>query len=260
MPPRNFPPPPLLANLVQTLWFVEREFPSMDEPFAVLPDSRIELVFSVGAPCYTLLGGQPQPLSPCFVTGLLDQTVTIHAEGTVRLFAARLYPWGFSGLFGEQVPAAGISLAGDGFRATADRLGAAVETSVEAGVAVLGDFLIERALKATFQQDEFVAAAQLILKQHGNLDVAELAAMTFTSPRSLRRKFNAVLGTTPKALARTARFEYVRDALWQNPDADLSQLALDAGYADQAHLQREFRQFSRCTPRQFAADMRRLPR
>jgi transcriptional regulator GlxA family with amidase domain len=70
--------------------------------------------------------------------------------------------------------------------------------------------------------------------------------------------FQTTMQTSPKEFARLVRFEYVRDTLWRTPDSVLADIALEAGYSDQAHMQREFRRFSRRTPRQFVADMQQL--
>ena len=63
------------------------------------------------------------------------------------------------------------------------------------------------------------------------------------SPRQLRRRCHAVVGYGPKTLQRVLRFRrFVSrlDALPRCPaDLDLADLAVQAGYADQAHLTRE---------------------
>jgi AraC-like DNA-binding protein len=48
------------------------------------------------------------------------------------------------------------------------------------------------------------------------------------------------------------RFEQVRNRLWQQPTANLAGLAQELGYADQAHLSREFKRYSGTTPAAFA--------
>jgi AraC-like DNA-binding protein len=56
--------------------------------------------------------------------------------------------------------------------------------------------------------------------------------------RQLRRRFGDAVGYSPKTLERILRFQrFLR--LAQSHDRDLARLALDAGYADQAHLTRE---------------------
>ena len=55
--------------------------------------------------------------------------------------------------------------------------------------------------------------------------------------RQLRRRFLDAVGYGPKTLERILRFQrFLRLA---QDDGDLARLALDAGYADQAHLTRE---------------------
>jgi Helix-turn-helix domain len=64
--------------------------------------------------------------------------------------------------------------------------------------------------------------------------------------RHLRRRFAAAVGYAPKPLQRILRFQrFLRLA---QPDADLAWLALDAGYADQAHLTRECGRLAGLTP------------
>ena len=64
--------------------------------------------------------------------------------------------------------------------------------------------------------------------------------------RHLRRRFAAAVGYAPKTLQRILRFQ--RFLQLARPDADLAWLALDAGYADQAHLTRECGRLSGLTP------------
>ena len=56
--------------------------------------------------------------------------------------------------------------------------------------------------------------------------------------RQLRRRFSDAVGYGPKTLERILRFQRFL-ALAATGPADLARLALDAGYADQAHLTRE---------------------
>jgi len=122
-------------------------------------------------------------------------------------------------------------------------------------VAHLHDFLIAQALRVQFDQNA-LQAARLLLSQQGQMKIGDLADSCNVSRRQLERRFSEVVGISPKALARKMRFEHVRDHLWRTPDCDLATLAHSCGYADQAHLTREFKSFSNRTPGQFVAEMR----
>lgn len=75
------------------------------------------------------------------------------------------------------------------------------------------------------------------------------------SERSLRRRCEVAFGYGPKTLQRILRFQrFLR--LLASSRAPLSVLAVDAGYADQAHLAREVRRLSGKSPRALMADLR----
>jgi len=69
------------------------------------------------------------------------------------------------------------------------------------------------------------------------------------SERQLRRRFADAVGYGPKTLTRVLRFQRFLELAGE----DLARAALDAGYADQAHLTRECRRLAGRTPAQLAA-------
>jgi AraC-like DNA-binding protein len=73
------------------------------------------------------------------------------------------------------------------------------------------------------------------------------------SERTLRRHCEDAFGYGPKALDRILRFQRLLKLLRSFPEASTASLALDAGYADQAHLVRESRRLAATTPRRIAA-------
>jgi AraC-like DNA-binding protein len=77
--------------------------------------------------------------------------------------------------------------------------------------------------------------------------VDQLGAKLGITERQLRRRFADAVGYGPKTLQRVLRFQRFLALARQGP-ADLARLALDAGYADQAHLTRECRRLSGVTP------------
>jgi AraC-like DNA-binding protein len=110
------------------------------------------------------------------------------------------------------------------------------------------------ALVAGAQPDPAMTRAALLLRdpQARAEDIADDVGL---SPRQLRRRCHAAVGYGPKTLQRVLRFRrFVSriDALphdQQRPDGlDLAGLALQAGYADQAHLTRECGRLAGLTP------------
>jgi AraC-like DNA-binding protein len=79
-------------------------------------------------------------------------------------------------------------------------------------------------------------------------NVAAVAAELRVSERHLRRIFNDVVGVSPKAFARLARFHRALSAARRVGSASWAGIATAAGYYDQAHLIAEFRAFAGTTP------------
>jgi AraC-like DNA-binding protein len=75
----------------------------------------------------------------------------------------------------------------------------------------------------------------------GNLRIEELAREVGWSRRHLAEKLRAETGLAPKAAARVIRFEGACDRLLAPDRPSLARVAAEAGYVDQAHLSRDFR-------------------
>ena len=84
---------------------------------------------------------------------------------------------------------------------------------------------------------------------HDPVPIGELADEVGWSRRHLAATVNRELGMAPKALARLLRFERALQRL--RAGADLVDVALDSGYYDQAHFNRDFRAFAGVTPTEY---------
>ena len=72
--------------------------------------------------------------------------------------------------------------------------------------------------------------------------------------RTLERHFLDLVGITPKTFHRVMRFRHALHAIHRRPRPPYAALALEAGYADQAHLIRDFRSFAGLTPAAYARE------
>lgn len=94
-----------------------------------------------------------------------------------------------------------------------------------------------------------LAAVARILGDAGQAPVGALAAMVGLSPTQFRRRFRAAVELTPKELARLRRVrasagDAVRGLRW-------AAIAAERGFADQAHLVREFQELLGLPPEAF---------
>lgn len=99
--------------------------------------------------------------------------------------------------------------------------------------------------------DPLVRAAITALDRPG-ARVAEVADQLGLSARQLQRRVSDAVGYGPKTLARVLRFRRLQALAWFEPA--LVDLALDAGYADQAHMTAEVTRLAGLSPVRFLKD------
>ena len=121
----------------------------------------------------------------------------------------------------------------------------------ESRFTVLDDWLTRRFASAPVAAPAAVHAVHL-LRARPDLDISEIARTIGWSRRHLSRAVERQLGVGPRSYRRLLRFQNAT-RLAQAATAGWAGIAAEAGYADQAHLTREFREFAGLTPTAYAA-------
>lgn len=207
-----------------------------------LSDHHCDLLGATGwgqSPAYTLIGLYPQPYEVVF-------------SHQVRTFGIRFKPEGIYPLFG--VPAAefhagfeDITLVlGHGFRAFCDQIREAPDTL--ARVSLTETYLRQRASRLIEEVPYLSQAAEFIRQARGDLEVETVQAQLGISLRQLQRQFKAKVGVSPKHYLRLARINEVQRLLEAGHCLNLTQVAYQAGYTDQAHFIRDFKAITGETP------------
>jgi AraC-like DNA-binding protein len=226
---REQAPPEALAGIVACTWERTVAAPHRQD---VVPDGCVDLIWLAGR---RLIVAGPD-------TGPHPQALAAGA----RTVGVRLKPGAAGAVLG--VAAAELRDGRVGLEAVwADagrRLEAALEDGVEPRAALLGAVAARHA-----RPDPLVAAATAALARP-DARVAELADALAISERQLRRRFEAAVGYGPKTLARVLRFQ----RLIRLAPAPLAELAVSAGYADQAHMTAEVTRLAGRSPVRFLKD------
>ena len=89
-------------------------------------------------------------------------------------------------------------------------------------------------------------AAARLEDSHGTHSVSELHRESGYGATRFNQRFKDELGVTPKQFARLVRFRAALDGLERS--RSLAELALSLGYADQSHMNRDFRLLGDTTP------------
>lgn len=199
----------------------------------VVPDGCVDLIWREGR--FEIAGPDTGPWTSAL-------------EPDARLLGIRARPGSAPLLLGIPASAArnlhldGTDLWGDELRVLAERIGAEPDRAS----ALLEGFARRRL--AEREPDRAVAAAVTALDRPRPPSVTALAADLGLSERHLRRRLVDAVGYGPSTLVGVLRFQR---AIRLGRRAPFAEVAAEAGYADQAHLGREFRRLSGLTPRRY---------
>ena len=237
-------PPPDLAPWITHFWIVSWDLRGLD-PYQpeTLPHPNVHVVFEEGA---------------SQVHGVSNGRFARLLEGQSRVFGIKFKPGGFRPILGK--PLSTITNRSIPARRLLGRVAEQLETltanassdSSEAPLVEAAGCWLRSILPAP---DPAIAeAAQLvtsILEDPAILTVDALAACTGISKRSLQRIFREYVGVPPKWVIRRYRLHELVERLKAGVRLNWSQVALDLGYFDQAHLVNDFRSVTGCSPRQY---------
>jgi AraC-like DNA-binding protein len=112
---------------------------------------------------------------------------------------------------------------------------------------------VRAALARADARDLAVIGACSRLMKEPNAEVDTVARHLDWNSRTLHRQFVAACGYGPKRFQRIMRVQNAIRAMHSSPRTRFADLAAKAGYADQAHMTRDFRSITGFTPARYIA-------
>jgi len=250
-------PHPELARYIECYWsIVCRLSPEARQPARVLPDGCMDILFNLGDQPRREQGAD----TPATVIGAMTQAVEVEYDDHMELVGVRFRPGGATPWL--DVPASELTdqvvgleeLWGAEAKRTYERLS---EAGARGRIALLDEILIKRLRGTANPADQRILRASEAVADHdGGLRVELLADATGLGRRQLERRFLACVGVPPKTASRIARFRSVVSGMHADPASELARLVMEAGYADQAHMNRDFRALAGVAPGAYVAELR----
>lgn len=119
---------------------------------------------------------------------------------------------------------------------------------------VLADWLLARVGPVDEAGRQANGLVDVLLGDDAATTLDEAATRLAVSTRTLQRMAHRYIGLSPAAVLRRRRLQDAAGRLRRDPSTDLAALAAELGYADHAHLTREFRAVLGVTPREYRTD------
>ena len=250
----EFSPSAALAHVVRCFWTLEGdalELAAAAQP--ILPDGRPEIIFHLGDPFELIYeNGSVQQQPRTIFAGQLTAPLVVRPTGTVAIlgirFRADAMP-AFTRVPQHRLAGLPIDL-GDLSTPLAQELRNACArpggplARIGAVSNCLRRHLDERRLDRHVR-----AAVTLIRRRRGAGSVDDVARRIGVSRRHLERRFQEVVGISPKRFARIARFQQALRTLEACTSSQRgAATAAACGYADQAHFIRDFGELAGCSP------------
>jgi len=254
----RYRPGPPLDGCIECFWWSERGHPE-DRTERLLPSGTAQLVLPLHDRSFTCLPGSASPLPVTWSRGIVHGPQSGYYSAGPKPAGAvagvSFRPGGAAAILG--VPANELTDLHVPLEDLWGLRGRELHEALREAPAPAAVFqALERTLTRRLQRPLLIhpAVAQALRGQPGRstpVRVREVQRESGYSPRHFAALFRTAVGLTPKHYYRIRRFTVVVRALADDPGGSLADLAASAGYADQPHMIRDFRDFAGLTPTQY---------
>ena len=246
---RRLPDPPLRMYVGEYQGYVETGSPALVRQ--QVPTTRIPLILNLGSAWSVSPATGSCELHDSFVAGLFEQSVFVAAAGPASCVQVDVTPLGANMLLGlamhelanQIVPLDAVLPRG--MHRLAERLDDAA--GWEERFELLDAILVSRLAEARQPSADVAWAWSALERTHGKAPIGWICDRLGRSRRHLATRFRDQVGLPPKTVARIMRFDRAVSLLGRE-GVELADVAFECGYYDQAHLNRDFREFAGTSP------------
>lgn len=247
----EIPPSPATAAWVECFWYRRPSPATGTTPVQrVLPDGCADVILD--------LAHAAEGRAHALVVGTMRRPLVRQPVAEEAFLGVRFRPGRAAGVLGvplheltdRQEPLATIAV--HEARELAEQIGEA--PSLRDRVALLERFVARRVAVAGARQPApwVLEAVDRIVASAGRVGIDELACALGVSRQALARRFAEHVGLPPKGLARVMRFRRLLHLAARRQERTWADLALEAGYYDQAHMIGEVKRIGGAVPSEIA--------
>ncbi len=255
----QFKPHETLSNLISCYWVVEDENTNVNTQ-KIIPDGFTEIIFHYRPPYEININGQWELQSENLLAGQLSNHFYLRNTGKSGMVGIKFLPDALTQLFqinmvkilNEVVPL--------------NHIGRVLDPLIEfSNLPISHD---QKIAKIDHWFQSFVSEKQItfhpihkviqyILQRNGMLKVSELSQQLKVGERQLERLFKHYVGLSPKLFCRIVRFSYIFKLI-DSGDQQWTDLSYSAGFFDQSHFIKNFKEFTGEDPSSYGFDEKNM--
>ena len=261
---QTFQPQSDLESFIKCYWTLEVLAEESSKRQRIVPDGCIELIFILGDDIRRITSGDKFIIQPrAFILGQITEPFYVEPTGYVNSFAVRFYPHGFANfvsipikklanketpiglLFGEK-PSKELKL----------KILRAKDTDKR--IKIIEDFMLDILKKKATIDNIVKSTIDALFSTRGSTPINSILKDELYKRRQLERKFFKQVGMSPKQLGKVIRLQTALNMLLNHRSENLTKIAYESDYYDQAHFIKDFKKFTGTTPKEFLNDDKML--
>ncbi len=258
-PPRH----PLLKQLIKFFWVLKSKHP-ITLHHKLLPVNNIDIVLNFSSPMSygTETGGEIVEIPRYSLSGIRYRYYTAHQTGNIYMIGVSFFPMGLYPFL--RMPVSEITNRTLELNDVIHMFSAGLEAKIDPSGTVpqhlelLEAHLAQMVSPQHLPSRETMGLIDAFCSQMNDLDVWEFCDEQGINQRRLERVFNKYIGVNPKFFKKLTRFQQTLNRLLAQRYTDLTSLAYDNAYYDQAHFIRDFKSFTGSPPSQFVKEKKSL--
>ena len=236
-----------LAHIIKSFWLIDSEGDATIHQENIIPDGYPELIFHYGDPYKININDSWELQGQTILAGQIRNYFFLENTGESNMFAIKFQPWAIKELFGVEMST--ITDKVIEVKGTMLSTLQAVQTiatgtiSFSEKVKQVEDWFQSFVDKSDVIFSEKHKTGVSILEKKGIIPLKELQEEHQISERGLERYFKSYIGLSPKFYARLIRFSYIFQLI-QDDKIDWADIVYNAGYYDQSHFIKNFKEFT----------------
>lgn len=254
---QTFQPNSDLESIINCYWTLEVPAESGAQKQRIIPDGTIEMAFILGDDIKRYTSEDEFIIQPrALIIGHTTDPFYIEPTGYVNTFAIRFYPYGFANfvdmplnnLANKETPIE--FLFGEKTAKDLEQKIIEAENSNER-IKIIEHFLLDKFNQQTTVDNIVRTTVDALLATKGSTSIKTILKEDLSQRRQLERHFKKQIGMSPKQLGKIIRLQTALKLLLNKKTENLTDIAYESKYFDQAHFIKDFKAFTGINPKAF---------